>query len=438
MKLPRTSFTCAGDMLVARLIPTTYKGFDKIADYIKKGDVRFCNLETVLHKGENYGNQFNGGSFHGSDPRVLKIAREFGFNSLSFANNHTFDFGYGGLLSTLDELDNADFVHTGVGRNLDEAAAPAYIECEDSRVALISFTASFVNDAALAGKQSRRFPGRPGVNGLRLSEHVEVPEEHFRYIKDISDNSGINASVAISRKEGYTQTKESDTQVILGFNKMKFIKGDKLKYHASCNQTDIARLQKAITEAQAQSDYIIVSIHAHQTGGATKETVPEFLSEFAHTAIDMGAHAVIGHGPHLLRPLEIYSGRPIFYSLGDFMLHNESFGAAPEDFFEKYKLTSDDPLCEVYRKRSRGYTCGLLTDSRMLEAVVPYFEFDDGKLTKLELMPIELGFDKPRYRTGDPVFCPDKGIIERYAEMSAPYGTRITVDENGFGTVVLD
>ena len=439
MTLPKTTFTCAGDMLAARLIPTTYQGFAEVADFIKKGDVRFCNLETVLQKkGENYGNQFNGGSFHGSDPRVLKIAREFGFNAMSFANNHTFDFGYGGLISTLDELDNADFVHTGVGRNLDEAAAPAYIETENSRVALISFTASFVNDAALAGRQSRRFPGRPGVNGLRLTEYVEVPEEHFGYLQDISRNSGINASVTISRKEGYTQTKESDTEVILGFNKMKFVKGDKLKYHASCNKTDMARLQKSIIEAQAQADYIVISIHAHQTGGDTKESVPEFLREFAHTAIDMGAHAVIGHGPHLLRPLEIYEGRPIFYSLGDFMLHNESFEASPEDFFEKYHLTSDDPLCEVYRKRSRGYTCGLLTDHRMLEAVVPFFEFDGGRLTRLELMPIELGFNKPRYRTGDPVFCPDKGIIERYAEMSAEYGTTITVDEKGYGIVNLD
>mgnify|MGYP003318589257 CR=1 FL=1 len=74
MTLPKTTFTCAGDMLAARLIPTTYQGFAEVADFIKKGDVRFCNLETVLQKkGENYGNQFNGGSFHGSDPRGLYL-----------------------------------------------------------------------------------------------------------------------------------------------------------------------------------------------------------------------------------------------------------------------------------------------------------------------------------------------------------------------------
>ena len=93
------------------------------------------------------------------------------------------------------------------------------------------------------------------------------------------------------------------------------------------------------------------------------------------------------------------------------MLHNESVTFAPEDMYEKYGLTSDDPLCDIYRKRSRNYTVGLLTDSRMMEAVIPYFEMEDGKLTYLELLPIELGYGEPRYRLGNPRFCPDRGIL---------------------------
>lgn len=196
-------------------------------------------------------------------------------------------------------------------------------------------------------------------------------------------------------------------------------------------------MAKAIYEAQSQADYILVSIHAHQAKGAAKENVPDFLEEFAHEAIDLGAHTVIGHGPHLLRPLEIYKGKPVFYSLGDFFLHNESFNYALEDFFSKYGLTSDAPLCEVYRKRSRDYTCGLLTDRRMLEAVIPYSEIENGEMTRLELLPIELGFDQPRYRKGDPYVCTDRGIIERFSEISAPYGTKITVNNQGIGIVEL-
>ena len=425
-------------MLIQRLIPTDYPGFQQISDYIHKADARFFNLETVLHRGGHYGNQFNGGSFHRSDPKVLEVAKAFGFNMMSFANNHTFDYGYGGLESTLDVLDEAGFVHTGVGRNLDEAAAPVCLETKQGRVALIAMTASFVNDAALAGQQSRRVVGRPGVNGLRVNEWVEVPGDYFAMLQDISDNSGVNAAQEISRAEGYVSAKTNNNEITFGNQKLKFCAGEKLQYHTACNREDMKRLELAIYEAKSQADYILVSIHAHQAKGAAKENVPDFLVEFAHQAIDLGAHAVIGHGPHLLRPLEIYKGKPVFYSLGDFFLHNESFNYAPEDFFSKYGLTSDSPLCEVYRKRSRDYTCGLLTDYRMLEAVIPYFELEDGKMTRLELLPIELGFDQPRYRIGDPAVCTDRGIIQRFAELSAPYGTKITINEQGIGIVELE
>ena len=298
-------------------------------------------------------------------------------------------------------------------------------------------TASFVNEAAMAGKQSRRVVGRPGVNALRVDESIEVPPAHFAVLQEVAEQSGVNAEMAISRAEGYAPLKTDTKEIEFGNQKMRFYEGEVLQYHTHCNQEDMARLKQSIYEAQSQADYVIVSIHAHQVGGTAKESVPPFLEEFSHQCIDWGVHAVIGHGPHLLRPIEIYKGNPIFYSLGDFFLHNESFNYAPEDFFAKYGLTSDDPLCEVYRRRSRNYTCGLLTDSRMLEAVIPYFEIENGQLTKLELFPIQLGIGEPRYRIGNPSFCPDRGILERLHKMSSQYGTTITVNKEGIGVVQL-
>jgi len=436
MKLPKMSFAAAGDMLIQRLIPTTYDGFDKVSEHIKRADAKFFNLETTIHRGGHYGNQFNGGSNLRADPKVLDIAREFGFNMLSFANNHTFDFGYGGLEATLDAVNEAGFVHAGVGMNLDEAAAPAYLDTVNGRVAIIGMVSSIVNEAAMAGRQSRRVKGRPGINGLRFDERIEVTPDQYAVLQTIADESGVNAAITISRSEGYTAAK-TDNLVEFGRQKLKFFAGEKLQYHTYCNKSDIARLERAIYEAKAQADYILVSIHAHELAGSSKETPGEFLVEFAHKAIDLGAHAVIGHGPHLLRPLEVYNGRPIFYSLGDFVLHNESMTSAPEEMYEKQGLTSDDPLCEIFRKRSANYTRGLLAEPKMMESVVPYFEMEDGALTKLELLPVALGVEEPRYRNGNPKFAPDRGIIERLRDMSASYGTRITIDERGFGIVEL-
>ena len=436
MKLPKMSFAAAGDMLIQRIIPTSYEGFDGVSAHIKRADASFFNLETTIHRGGYYGNQFNGGSNLRADPKVLDIAREFGFNMLSFANNHTFDFGYGGLEATLNAVNEAGFVNAGVGMNLDEAAAPGYLETNKGRVALVSMVSSIVNEAAMAGRQSRRVVGRPGINGLRVDERIEVTPEQLAVLKTIADESGVNAAITISRAEGYTAAKNDDL-VEFGRQKLKFFPGEKLQYHTYCNKQDMARLERAISEARTQADYILVSIHAHELAGSSKETPGEFLVEFAHRAIDLGAHAVIGHGPHLLRPIELYNGRPIFYSLGDFVLHNESMTSAPEEMYEKYGLTSDDPLSEIFRKRSANYTRGLLTDHKMMESVVPYFEMEDGKLTHLELLPVALGIEEPRYRNGNPRFAPDRGILERLAQMSAAYGTRITVKPDGVGLVEL-
>jgi hypothetical protein len=52
-------------------------------------------------------------------------------------------------------------------------------------------------------------------------------------------------------------------------------------------------------------------------------------------------------------------------------------------------------------------------------------------------MPIELNFDKGRSMGGWPRPKYDDGIIERLAKMSEPYGTKIEIDENGYGVVVL-
>ena len=436
MKLPKMSFAAAGDMLIQRLIPTDYEGFDKVSQHISRADASFFNLETTIHRGGYYGNQFNGGSNLRADPKVLDIAKEFGFNMLSFANNHTFDFGYGGLEATLNAVNESGFAHAGVGMNLDEAAAPGYLDTTKGRVAIIGMVSSIVNEAAMAGRQSRRVVGRPGINGLRIEERIEVTPEQYEVLRTIADESGVNAAITISRAEGYTAAKTDDL-IEFGRQKLKFFAGDKLQYHTYCGKADMARLERAIFEAKAQADYILVSIHAHELAGRSKETPGEFLVEFAHRAIDLGAHAVIGHGPHLLRPLEIYNGRPIFYSLGDFVLHNESMTSAPEEMYEKQGLTSDDPLCEIFRKRSANYTRGLLADRKMMESVVPYFEMEDGVLTHLELMPVALGIEEPRYRNGNPKFAPDRNIIERLRDMSASYGTKITIDDRGFGVVEL-
>jgi len=60
---------------------------------------------------------------------------------------------------------------------------------------------------------------------------------------------------------------------------------------------------------------------------------------YAHAAIDAGADIFIVHGPHNIRGIEIYKGKPIIYSLGNFIFDGEAgIPYAPSEIYERYHL----------------------------------------------------------------------------------------------------
>lgn len=424
--LPRMKFTAVGDMLVQRRLPGEYEGFRRIADEIAKGDMRFVNLETTIHNYESYASQYSGGSWLCASPETLNDVEKFGFNCLSFANNHTMDYSYGGLEATLRYVKAKGFVNAGVGMNMEEASAPAYIDCPSGRVALISAVSTF-NPAAMAGEQSRSLSGRPGVNGIRYNTVYRVTEDQMEALKLVAEATGINGYADIVRSEGY---RPETPQGKFEFGDIMFEVSDCPGKDSSVNETDMARIERAIYEAQLQSDYIVISIHSHEIRHIAKTEPDYFFEKFARRCIDSGAHAVIGHGPHLLRPIEIYKGCPIFYSLGDFVLQNENIQKGPAEFFADYKLPSDCTMHELFKTRSANFTRGLQARQEMWETVIPYWEMEDGKLKKLTLLAVELGFGLPRSRSGWPVPAKDSSILERLAEMSRYYGTAMKINGN--------
>lgn len=421
-------FTAVGDVAIQKRIFDGYEGFKELAPFIEKGDARFFNLETTLNcEGDACASQFSGGTYLRANPKVLDDLKHFGFNMTSFNNNHTLDFFYSGLERTLDALDKSDFVHTGVGRNLAQASAPKYLETKNGRVALISVNTAF-NPSMMAGEQSNRVPGRPGINGLRVNSHVEVTKEDFNRIKEIGERTGINLRKETGRKEGYGAPL-AENECELG--ELKFKLSDKSAFVMTANEKDILRIEKSIYEAKLQADYIIVSVHSHQLSGDAKENVPDFLRDFAHRCIDSGANAIIGHGPHLLRPIEVYKECPIFYSLGDFVLQLYNVEFAPEEFFANKSMTSASTVHELLKKRSKDFTIGLMEDRRMLISVIPYWETDGTKLTKMTLMPIEIVTNGNKSENGLPRKGADKEIYEYLSIMCEPYGTKLKLENDG-------
>jgi len=79
---------------------------------------------------------------------------------------------------------------------------------------------------------------------------------------------------------------------------------------------DFPRALRAIREAEANADLVIVVIH----WGVELDTQPrEYQVVEAHRMIDAGADVIFGHHAHRLQPMEVYEGKPIFYGLGNFV-----------------------------------------------------------------------------------------------------------------------
>jgi poly-gamma-glutamate synthesis protein (capsule biosynthesis protein) len=79
---------------------------------------------------------------------------------------------------------------------------------------------------------------------------------------------------------------------------------------------DHGRMGGVIREARGRCDVLIVAFHG---GTELAEDPNEVQKSFARLAVDSGADAFIGHHPHVIQPLEVRGGKPIIYSLGNFL-----------------------------------------------------------------------------------------------------------------------
>ena len=422
-------FTAVGDVIISRPIQHGFEGYEELAPIINYGDAKFFNLETTLHKeGECYAAQYSGGTWLRSNPEVLDDVKKFGFNMTSFNNNHVMDFSFEGLLATLDTVEKSGLVHAGVGRNLAEASAPKYLDTNMGRVALISVNASCNKGSMIAGEQTARMKGRPGVNPLRNTQYVELEQEEFETLKKIIQKSGINVQREIEKREGYHGGVDNTVEEIGG---VLFKRGEQTRRVRTCNKRDLERVKNTIYEAKLQADYIMVSLHAHDMGTTEKEDPADYVEEFARFCIDNGANAVVGHGPHLLRPIEIYKNCPIFYSLGDFVLQLYNVEYAPEDFYQEYGLDSRTTIHELLKKRSKDFTIGLMADKRMFQTIIPCWETQNGELKTLKLYPVRLSMTGNNSQIGLPRLDKEAQFMETFVKRCEKYGTKLTKNPDG-------
>jgi poly-gamma-glutamate capsule biosynthesis protein CapA/YwtB (metallophosphatase superfamily) len=417
---PFTLALTGDSIIMQRLQVFKEPEFTKLFDLIRGADAAFTNLETLFHDYEAPPAHESGGTWMRTDPPILKELVWAGFDLVSRANNHAGDFGALGAQITSKYVRDAGLVEAGVGNSLAEAREARFLETPKGRVALISAASTFTPHSR-AGNTRGDMPARPGLSPLRFTTTYIVTPERLADLRRVASELSGNPP---------------GTGDTLNFGGRRYVAGAKPGTRTEPNKQDVEEIARVVKSASALADIVIVSLHCHESG-ANRSVPADFIPIFAKAVIDAGADVFVGHGPHVLRGIEIYKGKPIFYSLSNFIFQNETVLRMPEDSYEEYSLGDDaqpaDYLDARYDKDRRSFPA----DREYWDSVAVVTKWDGGKFVEAELHPITLGYQTPRSERGRPKLAsgPDATrILDTMVARSKAFGATVTV-KNGVGVL---
>lgn len=147
---PPVVLTIVGDLLIGsgkvwqQIVKDDYSPaiMGDYLDVFKKSNSVFANFEGIISERDkprqkNLPSQFS----LKTDPAIVRFLKHFGNNVvLSFANNHSADFGHDAIYDTIDLLEKSDIAYVGIGRNRQEAFAPRIIGMPGTHIAFLAFT----------------------------------------------------------------------------------------------------------------------------------------------------------------------------------------------------------------------------------------------------------------------------------------------------------
>jgi poly-gamma-glutamate capsule biosynthesis protein CapA/YwtB (metallophosphatase superfamily) len=430
-----TSIVLTGDtMITQRLSVFSEPQFMKMVELIRGGDAAFTNLEMLLHDFEPYPMTESGGNYLRADPFVAKELVWAGIDLVAGANNHTNDYGVDGMRLTMKHATAAGLIEAGGGETLEEAREAKYFDTAKGRVALIS-VASTYPDGIRASSSWGDTKARPGLSPLRYTTTNVVTREQFDTLRAAMVAIGRARSGGEGTEGGSGRAADSNQMNVFG---NRFVVGDRQVTRTEPHKGDLEQIARVVKGASGMADYTIVAWHGHENG-VDRFTPPDFVVTFARAMIDAGADIVAGNGPHILRGIEIYKGKPIFYSLGNFMFQNETIQRLPPENSEGLGLPQGSQVVDYHNRRYNFDKQGFPVDPYIWESVIAVPKFNGKTLTELKLYPISIGFGKPRTERGRPMMADttlSKKIVDDMIKYSEPFGTKIEF-KDGIGVVAL-
>ena len=262
-----------GDIFAQEPLPQD-PGLNAVRDLLRGADLAFGNLEApVSTRGEPIEKWIN----MRMPPALLDDVIDLGFDIVTLANNHMMDFGLTAFDDTLAHLRGRGLAYVGAGADLDAAWRAQRISLGDSIVAVLGA-------ASTLGPGLAATHDRPGIAPIHVSEAYAVDPA---------------ASLEQPGSAPYVRT--------------------------VAWQEDLDRACQAVQSAAATSDVVIVALHWGVPPfwrPRFQDGLADYQPQVGHALIDAGADVIVGHHPHSLQAVEMYRGKPIFYSLGNFVFHH--------------------------------------------------------------------------------------------------------------------
>jgi poly-gamma-glutamate synthesis protein (capsule biosynthesis protein) len=170
-----------GDIMLSRGVDLKMESkgkdypFTNVAEYLKKGDIVFGNLESPIYPGDIM--PIADTSFW-ARPGSEKYLKEAGFNILSLANNHMGNQGTYGVNYTVYSLNKKGILNAGAGRDKEKAVNPAIIEKNGIRIAFLAYT-----DGAIIPSSYEATEYSPGVAYM---DHADLAND-IKKAKELAD-----------------------------------------------------------------------------------------------------------------------------------------------------------------------------------------------------------------------------------------------------------
>lgn len=275
----RCTLSAAGDIVIRhRLLDGgggLAPGYQRSLDWLCQGDLVFGSCEVQFSK---RGFRTDSPIAYLVDPEVGRDLGRAGFQVMTVATNHTWDFGPDAFLDTLDHLREGGVTPVGGGATPEAAWQPEIFEINGLRIGILAVS-------CLVPPNYGVLPDRPGIASIMIEQ-----------------------SVALNPIGMLTEP------------------GAPLPVFSQAMEADVTKLEAAIRALSSQVDVPVVSIHWGYGRGFPLAT---YQRPLARRAVAAGAGLILGNHSHSPAGMEVIDGVPVIYSLGNHIAQQDREGATP-------------------------------------------------------------------------------------------------------------